>query len=83
MLLQGYDVVLYGDSITENWRGTSTGELWKWSNGTLDTRFVAWNMKAVFQEAFQDDYRTGVMAIAGANPADLGESQRHPKPEGA
>ena len=81
VLLQGYDVVLYGDSITENWRGTSTGELWKWSNGTLDTRFVAWNMKAVFQEAFQDDYRTGVMAIAGAKPPDPRRAQCRQSPK--
>lgn len=65
LMLQGYDVLLYGDSITENWRGTSAGELWKWSNGTLDSRFVGWNMKAAFLTAFQK-YRTGVMAIAGA-----------------
>ena len=57
-------MVLYGDSITENWRGTSAGELWKWSNGTLDSRFVGWNMRAVFETAFQN-YRAGVMAIAG------------------
>ena len=75
-------MVLYGDSITENWRGTSTGELWKWSNGTLDSRFVAWNMKAVFQKAFQEDYRTGVMAIAGANPPGLAKSEPT-KPESA
>ena len=62
--MQGYDVVLYGDSITENWRGTSAGELWKWSNGTLDSRFTGWNMRAVFEAAFQS-YRAGVMAIAG------------------
>ena len=61
---QGYEVVLYGDSITENWRGTSAGELWKWSNGTLDTRFIGWNMRAVFETAFRN-YRAGVMAIAG------------------
>lgn len=57
-------MVLYGDSITENWRGTSAGELWKWSNGTLDSRFVGWNMRAVFEAAFQS-HRAGVMAIAG------------------
>ena len=62
--MQGFDVVLYGDSITENWRGTTAGELWKWSNGTLDSRFVGWDMRAVFLTAFQQ-YRTGVMAIAG------------------
>ena len=60
-------MVLYGDSITENWRGTSAGELWKWSNGTLDTRFLGWNMKAVTETAFRN-YRTGVMAIAGGLP---------------
>ncbi len=64
VLRQGYDVVLYGDSITENWRGTSAGELWKWSNGTLDSRFVGGDMKSVFLTAFQK-YRTGVMAVAG------------------
>lgn len=64
MAVQGYEVVLYGDSITENWRGTSAGELWKWSNGTLDTRFIGWNMRAVFETAFRN-YRAGVMAIAG------------------
>ena len=57
-------MVLYGDSITENWRGTSAGELWKWSNGTLDSRFVGWNMRGVFEAAFEE-YRAGVMAIAG------------------
>lgn len=62
--MQGFDVVLYGDSITENWRGTTAGELWKWSNGTLDSRFVGSDMRAVFLTAFQQ-YRTGIMAIAG------------------
>ena len=69
--MQGFDVVLYGDSITENWRGTSAGELWKWSNGTLDSRFVGWDMRAVFLTAFQQ-YRTGVMAIAGARHSSGG-----------
>ncbi|CAL5218579.1 g273 [Coccomyxa viridis] len=69
-LTQGYEVVLYGDSITENWRGTSAGELWKWSNGTLDTRFIGWNMRAVFETAFRN-YRAGVMAIAGDQIAHL------------
>ena len=67
-------MILYGDSITENWRGTSAGELWKWSNGTLDSRFTGWNMRAVFEAAFQN-YRAGVMAIAGLpSPASIWEA---------
>lgn len=64
--MQGYDILFYGDSISENWRGTSGGLHWKNWDGTLDTRFIAADMRAVYLSTFAYKYRTGVMAIAGA-----------------
>lgn len=63
--MQGYDIVFYGDSITENWRGTSGGLHWKQWDGSLDKDFIAADMRSVFLDAFGYKYRAGVMAIAG------------------
>ncbi|CAL8470097.1 g9639 [Coccomyxa elongata] len=63
--MEGYDILFYGDSITENWRGTSGGLHWRNWDGTLDTRFIAADMRAVYLNTFAYKYRTGVMAIAG------------------
>ncbi len=63
--VQGYDIVFYGDSISENWRGTSGGLHWKLWDGRLDTNFVASDMRAVFLASFGYKYRAGIMAIAG------------------
>lgn len=65
MGVQGYDIVFYGDSITENWRGTSGGLHWKLWDDTLDTNFIAADMRSVFLSSFGYKYRCGVMAIAG------------------
>lgn len=51
---QGFDLIFYGDSITEDWRGTSGGFPWPIGAGTSD----------VFQKHF-GQYRPEVLAIAG------------------
>lgn len=53
-LPQGFEFILYGDSITETWRGTQFAEPIKRAEGG--------------QEAFErywGDYRTAALAIAG------------------
>jgi hypothetical protein len=47
--------VFYGDSITEDWRGTSGGFPWPIGAGSAD----------VFQKYFASKYRSEVLAIAG------------------
>lgn len=76
--LQGYDILLYGDSITEFWRGTSGGLPHKLVNDTIDTvDYIAWDMRAVFLQTFGSKYKTGVMAIAGTFPAALPMNHTH------
>ena len=70
---QGFDLVLYGDSITEFWRGTSGGlplgctgcnskeGVSNWDNAT----YIGWDMRAVFDDTLAASYKSGVMAIAG------------------
>ena len=66
--VQGYDLIFYGDSITEIWRGTSCGSPFKVTNGDIDnTTYVSYDLRAVTYEAFAHKYRTGVMGIAGAH----------------
>jgi hypothetical protein len=73
--VQGFDLVLYGDSITEFWRGTSIGLPHQLVNATIDTiHYVAWDMRAEFLKTLGFKYRTGVMAIAGMQPLDLQSS---------
>ncbi|EIE23233.1 SGNH hydrolase [Coccomyxa subellipsoidea C-169] len=51
--MQGYDVVIYGDSISENWRGTSGGLPYIRKDNTSsrpDPNFVAADMRAAFLE---------------------------------
>lgn len=55
---QGYEVLFYGDSITEEWLGTSIGKKWDYADGVPD----------IFQQYFGSKYRTGVLAIAGLLP---------------
>ena len=59
-LQQGLDVVFYGDSITESWRGTEM-------NSTRSQRLEA--IKRVYDEHFSK-YRSIVLAISGACPSD-------------
>lgn len=51
---QGVDLLFYGDSITENWRGTSVGRPYPGGQG----------MPAVYQKHF-GGYKSAVLAIAG------------------
>ena len=62
---------MYGDSISENWRGTSGGLPYvRESDGTSrpDPDFPSADMRATFLEALGAQYRMGVMAIAGTLP---------------
>ncbi len=73
-VMQGYDVVIYGDSISENWRGTSGGLPYIRKDNTSsrpDPNFVAADMRAAFLETLGQQYRVGVMAIAGTGPPPL------------
>jgi hypothetical protein len=58
--MQGYELIFYGDSISEDWRGTSGGFPWPIGAGT----------SAVFQKFFSQ-YRAEVLAIAGVLPLSL------------
>ena len=53
---QGLDLVFYGDSITENWLGTSLGRPWPGGKGVA----------AVYRKHF-GGYKSAVLAIAGAS----------------
>ncbi len=53
--MQGFELIFYGDSITEDWRGTSGGLPWPIGSGTAD----------VFYKHFGSKYRAEVLAIAG------------------
>ena len=53
--VQGFELVFYGDSITEDWRGTSGGLPWPIASGTAD----------VFYKHFGSKYNAEVLAIAG------------------
>lgn len=55
LILQGWDLVFYGDSITENWSGYSTGRWWTPTTGIPD----------VFYRYFGSQYRAGILGIAG------------------
>jgi hypothetical protein len=64
--MQGFDLVLYGDSITEFWRGTSGGLPLKRPDGSIDNvTWVPWDLRVVFDSTLASKYKTGVMAIAG------------------
>ena len=64
--MQGFDMVLYGDSITEFWRGTSGGAPAKRPDGSIDNvTWIPWDLRVVFDTTLASKYRTGVMAIAG------------------
>ena len=54
-LLQGYDILFYGDSITEQWRGSAVGADYPSLQET----------KEIFQSRFNSEYRSHVLAIAG------------------
>ncbi len=53
--LQGFELVFYGDSISEDWRGTSGGMPWPIGSGSAD----------VFYKHFGSKYNAEVLAIAG------------------
>ena len=55
--VQGFELIFYGDSITEDWRGTSGGVPWPIGSGG----------DAVFKKHFSK-YQAEVLAIAGACP---------------
>ena len=56
--VQGFELVFYGDSISEDWRGTSAGIPWPLASGTAD----------VFYKHFGSKYNAEVLAIAGGRP---------------
>lgn len=56
--MQGFELVFYGDSISEDWRGTSAGIPWPLASGTAD----------VFYKHFGSKYNAEVLAIAGGRP---------------
>ena len=56
-MVQGVDVVFYGDSITETWRGTDMGR---------ECRRCA-GVPTVFKEYF-GKYATAVLAVGGGRP---------------
>ncbi len=53
--LQGFDVIFYGDSITEQWRGSAVGADYPSLEET----------RSIFQSRFNTDYTSTVMAVAG------------------
>ena len=55
--MQGFELIFYGDSITEDWRGTSGGLPWPIATGTAD----------VFYKHFGSKYNAEVLAIAGGS----------------
>ena len=57
MVAQGFELVFYGDSITETWRGTDLGKPCK--------RAGCKEAPATFQKHFSDLWRTGVLGVAG------------------
>ena len=63
-LLQGFDVLFYGDSITEQWRGSSVGTMYPSLVQTHE----------VFDARFNKNYSSHVLAIAGAVPYTPGQS---------
>jgi len=52
---QGYDLLLYGASIFENWRGTAVGITWRNSQGIVEA----------YNSTFPNHYRTDVLAVSG------------------
>ena len=56
-MLQGFELVFYGDSIMETWRGTDLGKPCK--------RGGCKEAPAIFQRHFGDLWRTGVFGVAG------------------
>ncbi len=62
--MQGLDLIFYGDSITESWRGTDMNNTGRRSAG-IDRVYAAHFSK----------YRSIVLAIAGENKDDKGRLQ--------
>ena len=54
--MQGFELVFYGDSITETWRGTDMGRPCSRCAG----------VPAIFQKYFGSKYDTEVLAVGGA-----------------
>ena len=59
MIAQGFELVFYGDSITETWRGTDLGKPCK--------RGGCKEAPAIFQQHFGDLWHTGVLGVAGGS----------------
>ncbi len=64
--MQGFELIFYGDSISEDWRGTSGGIPWPIGSGTED----------VFYKHFGSKYNAEVLAIAGAVPETSKQSSQ-------
>lgn len=58
---QRLDLVFYGDSITESWRGTSLGTLFARCAGSPD----------VFEKYFSSKYTTKVLGVACKSPCSM------------
>ncbi|CAK0772375.1 hypothetical protein CVIRNUC_003956 [Coccomyxa viridis] len=58
---EGWDVVFYGDSITEDFRGTNIGAPTARADGD----------SAVFRKYFSSHYSTGILAVAGDQIGNL------------
>lgn len=59
--MQGFDVIFYGDSITEQWRGSAVGAEYPSLQET----------HSIFESRFNTDYTSTVMAIAGMQTRSL------------
>lgn len=55
MLLQGFDALFYGDSITEQWRGSAVGAPYPGLKQTHE----------IFDTHFNKNYTSHVLAVAG------------------
>lgn len=52
---QGYELLFYGASIFENWRGTAVGVTWRNSQGIVEA----------YNSTFPNRYHADVLAISG------------------
>ena len=62
---QGKDLLFYGASIFENWRGTAVGVTWANSAGIVED----------YNNTFPNRYNCNVLACSGADGADQEHGQ--------